>query len=179
MPKPVSIKLAIMKALTDVLHDSINGGEEYHHDLASVPNSVQRGRLLYGDDDPVPLVGIVEPPVNDLSFFAGMNGETRADNWRLIIQGWVQDDRIHPTDKAYDLAADVEKALSRIIDTSSPSRSGMGTAKPTYPDDYMLGGLIGGLRIEQPICRPAQDGVSSKAFFYIPIVIQVATDIGK
>lgn len=161
-----SYRLAVLKALTAHLQ-SITKANGYDYDLGpdgAFPNGkVFRGRTLFGEGDPVPLVSILESPRSDIGSFAGENGSERKENWSLLIQGWVADDVENPTDPAYGLMDAVERQLARLIKTSGH------TGDALYPDEYLLGRSVGDIQVLPGVVRPPMEQVSSKAFFYLPV----------
>lgn len=163
-----SYRLAVLKRLTTHLQ-GITPANGYEYDLspdAPFPKGkVFRGRTIFGQDDPVPLVSILESPRSDAGQFAGENGYQRSEGWGLMIQGWAADDVDNPTDPAYGLMEAVEHRLSRII--AQDASSGMAV----YPDEYMLGKTISSLTVLPGVVRPPMAEVSAKAFFYLPVRI--------
>lgn len=162
---PVPRQLDILKALTEHLEGiSVVGG--YSHDLAG---RVFRGRMVFGDDVPLPCVSILEAPRPDERPRAGGHENAfRAEDWVLLVQGWVEDDAHNPTDPAYMLKADVELCLSQLVAINE--QNGL----PRHPSAFRLGGRISGATIGPGVVRPPQDRISAKAFFYIPLVLNVA-----
>lgn len=159
------LKLTILKKLTALLA-SVTPANGYESDLAG---KVFRGRTLYGQEVPTTMVTIVESPRPDQPSFAGSNTVMQED-WLLLIQGWTKDDPVNPTDRLYPMMADVEKVLFRVI-----AENKVGGAM--YPEDYMLGRLIAGLQIGPGVVRPSSE-VSSKAFFYLPLRVSLARQVG-
>lgn len=165
-----SIQLFALKKLTLEL-EGITPANGYQFDMS---DRVFRGRLVYGDDDPIPMLSIVEhlQPDGNISVAGFLNSE-RAETWILLVQGWVENKPKNPTDDAYLLKAAVEKRLSDLIATDQS------TGNPLYPNRYLLGmkktiinitigpGLVSGPRAE----------VSAKAFFYLPVGISLAMSI--
>lgn len=163
-----SQKLAALKALTTHLRGitPANGyvaatwGTDY--DLSA---NVFRGRTLFGKNDPIPLISILESPRSDTGLSAGEHGRSRKEDWSLLIQGWATDNADNPTDPAYGLMDVVEHRLSRLTATSDL------TGDPVYPAEYLLGRSIADLAVLPGIVRPPVEQVSSKAFFYLPVRI--------
>lgn len=162
-----SKRLDILKALSQHLK-GIDGVSPYEHNLQA---AIFRGRTVYGDGYPVPMVSVIEGKAADYGNYADENQSVRKDSWLLLIQGWVEDDVVNPTDPAYGLMADVELRLSDIVAQEN------GRAK--FPGVYMLNGLISSLTVAQGVVRPPEDGVSSKAFFYLPVLVGLKSDITK
>lgn len=160
-------QLLILRRLTAHL-EGITAANGYTFDLAG---RVHRGRTTYGEETAVPCLSVLEAPrPDDAVRAAGGDRLQRAEQWTLLLQGWVPDDKDNPTDPAYELKAAVEKRLSEVV-----VEDGLGRA--VNPDAYMLGGLIVGMVIGPGVVRPPQEGVSGKAFFYLPLVIAMAADL--
>jgi len=87
------------------------------------------------------------------------------------VQGWSEDTKENPTDPAYELMADVRKALAKIVKRGHPTDA----AQIPNPD-LMLGGLITGMTMEPGIARPPIEQVSAKAFFWMRVKLQFVED---
>ena len=99
-------RLRVLKAMTATLK-SVTIENGYVHDLSM---AVFRGRDDFGDDDPLPLVSILEHP-DALDTTQAKNDSGAINPFRLLVQGFVKDDPENPTDPAYHLVADVITAL--------------------------------------------------------------------
>jgi hypothetical protein len=178
-----SKRLACLKALTTYLATEITLDNGYKHDLSTLPpdedgvevRRVVRGRDLFDDDDPVPMVSILESPNPDrFPNLAGKEDSGEADQkdkWIIYFQGWVNDDKDNPTDPAYELMADVKKALAKL------TRLKTETGSPMYPDIFLLGGLIADMGYEPGTVRPpAPEYQSSKAFFWMRVILEFVED---
>jgi hypothetical protein len=163
-------KLLILKRLTAHLETiSVAGG--YFNDLAG---KVFRGRMVFGDETTEPFVSLMEAP-RQIDPFGG-GGDSKAQQneaWTLLAQGIAQDDKLHPTDPAYLLLGDVQRAFGRLIETHP------NTGNPLYPDEYMLGGLVSDFRFQVPIVRPPEKDVSPVAIFYFPFTVDVVTNLAN
>lgn len=161
-----SYRLKVLKALTVHLQ-GITRANGYFYDLAPVgkDKKVWRGRTSFGDETALPMLSILESPRSDVGQYADAGSE-RSEFWNLMVQGWVKDDVENPTDPAYGLMDAVERHLLRIIATGK-------NGQPVYPNEYRLGGLISDLVVPPGVVRPPQEGVSSKAFFYLPIRVGI------
>lgn len=162
-------KLQVLKALCSHL-EGITAANGYNYDLT---NAVFRGRTIFGDSDPIPMLSVLESPRAVPGAGAGEHQLLRYDEWELLVQGWTHDDPINPTDPVYPLLDAVEKRLSEIVKIKSD-----GSGRPVNPATYRLGGLIGDLKFGPGIVRPPTDGVSSKAFFYLPVRVHLAANVG-
>lgn len=165
-------RLRLLKALTGHLKSEITPANGYQHDLSE---AVFRGKLLFDDSDPLPCVSVLESPDPDRApAFAGaqdrVNAPNSAEDWMLLIQGWAKDDKLNPTDPAYRLMADVRLALAKILQGDE-----MMSGRQAHPS-YMLGGLIEGMTMEPGVARPPQEGVSSRAFFWMRVRLKFVED---
>lgn len=167
-----SIKLAILKKLT--LHlEGITPVNEYVYDLS---NSIYRGRLLYGEETRSPFLSIVENLQADSpTDVAGEENVMSVNLWTLLVQGVGKNDTKHPTDDLYQLMAATEHRLARLIARNEND------GYPTYPTEHYLGlkdlKTISAMTIGPGIVSPPREGISSKAFFYLPLGINLVTDI--
>lgn len=172
--RPPSKRLRILQAIQQLLA-GINTAEGYAFDLA---DKVHINRLLFGQDVVGvngTLLSIIEAPRPDFAFFAGEGNFMRADKWTLMIQGVTPDDKTANSELwPYYLEQDVEVRLKRISEIRS---SGSGTGR--YPEHHMLGGMISSVEIAPPVIRPPEAQISSHNFFYLPIRLGVAVEIGE
>lgn len=167
-------RLKILKALTDLLKTaSTASGFSFDLGDTGLPGGrtqahVFRGRTEFGQSDPLPLVAILEAPKQPESTEGQQTGTTRAD-WDLLIQGFVKDDAVHPTDPAYLLSADVIRLLAA-------------EKRKEYGRDGGILGLgfgaqsITGIVIGTPVHRPADGETSSVAHFYLPVTLKLVED---
>jgi hypothetical protein len=170
---PDSIQLHILKAITIHLQ-GVTPANDYDFDLSA---AVFRGRLLYGDDVPLPMVSIVEHLQGDITTdTAGENQIERTETWILLVQGITRNAIENPTDETYNLKAAVEHRLARTIKMNAKG-------DPEFPDEYFFGlrslKAITGLTIGPGIVSPPREGISSRAFFYLPLGVGLATDISN
>lgn len=149
----------------------LNPDNGYTNDLR---NKVYRGRPLLGADivnkDELPVLSLMESPRTDIATYTGEWDAIRHDQWTLLMQGLVRDDKLNPTDHAYELCAEVEMHLARLVAVKRA------TGTPLYPNEHLLGGRIASLEIAPPIVRPPELGVSATAFFYLPLRAGVVVD---
>lgn len=169
-----SWQLAILKALTSHLQLITPAHPNAYEVDLSV--SVSRGRRIFGTDDPVPFVAILESLAADVSVDVSGLGNTNSNQtWILLLQGWTKQSDDHPTDEAYNLKAAVELQLSRLVQMDDR------TGDPMYPDEYMLGfykKVITGMSIGPGVVSAAlREEAANKAFFYLPLGIGLATTI--
>ncbi len=168
-----SKKLAIMKALTTHL-EGIN--PDFDHPGTDLPNTIDmrgkwfRGRIGFGAETVRPFGSILEAP-KPLDPNAVGDKANRSSKWTLLVQGFVVDDKENPTDPAYELLALTEARLARIIATEAK------TGEPAYPEEYLLARKISGLILGEGIVRPADPQVSPTAFFYLPVTVELTTNV--
>lgn len=160
-------QLAVLKALTTQLQ-MVTPGNGYDFDFT---DKVFRGRTLFGSETIVPFVSILEDPRPGQADSVGDTQYIRKPTWRLLVQGWAQDDPDNPLDPAYRMKASAEQVLARLV---QKDRSG----RPVFPDEYLLGKRAISIAIGPGVCRPGTD-VSTVAFFYLPVVIEYGEDLSQ
>lgn len=173
----ISKKLLIMRRLTEVLEGITPAWTDLPPEMAGVvcpwdmSKSVFRGRAFYGKETKPPFISLLEAP-RQLDPIYGGQTDVSAENWTLLVQGFVKEDQKHPTDEAYDLLAWVQMRLSRISQQQvNGGRGGM------YPLQFRLGSLVADVAMQIPIVRPGKDDVSDTAYFYQPISVGKVTDL--
>lgn len=129
-----SKKLTTLKALCAFLAAEVSVANGYKHDLAG---AVFRGRMFSTNNDPLPMVTLLENLDPD-RYPRQAGGENQHvvtnEDWVLLVQGWAIDDKENPCDTAYELMADVRKALAKLKQRPHPVTGG-----PENPN-YLLGG---------------------------------------
>jgi len=159
-------RLQILKRLTTHLQ-GITVANGFENDIG---DRVYRGRTSFGAETEIPALSLLESKPVDYGTYADEQKTVRMDSWTLLLQGWVEDDQENPTDPVYSLLADVEARLAQVI-ALNPN------GKPKYPTLYRLGGLINGMTLAQPIVRPPDEGLSATAYFYLPIQVDLISDL--
>ena len=174
-------RLRVLKALTGSL-EQITVANGYNHDLTK---RVFRGRDLFGgEDDPVPMVSILEPPLPIDQLVAPPLATNSTGDWDLLLQGFVDDDLRNPCDPAYLLLADVKRRLAiekaRTI-SNIPGLVGRGTADPfgMGTNKNAVSNIVKEIVIGPGVVRPPGDGISDKAYFWLNITIKIAEDIER
>ena len=166
-------RLRVLKAVSAKLKTiTVAGG--YQHDLADFTDSagrtgqerVFRGRPDFGFSDPRPMISILEHP-GAIDQLLGTAASTSAKgDWALLIQGFVEDDPIHPTDPAHLLAADVVKCLATEKRVNHENLFGFAYRKPCVLD----------IKIGSPIVRPWDEGISEVAYFFLAVTLTLSED---
>lgn len=180
-PNPLPFRLRVLTALTAALKE-ITPANGYEFNLADFdpgdgyPKArVYRGRAWFGDDDPIPMLSVLEADGAEEVSNPPHGVAAGRYEWPLIVQGFVDDDPSNPTDPAYILAADVVRRLA------------LETVRKVRPNDRaadtdILGiGLRGvnkltALKVGTPVVRPADD-VSAKAYFALPLTM-ITVELG-
>lgn len=163
----IPLRLRIQIALAAAL-ETINPDNEYTHDLRG---KVFRGRLMFGDSDPLPLVSILEPPTAPDQLPQPPNGTVSNGEWDLLVQGFVEDDKRNPTDPAHYLMAEVKQCLALAKEQPELDRQERGDTT------HILGiPAITRLNIGAGVVRPA-DEISANAYFWLNITLGLAEDL--
>ena len=162
MPEP--FRLAVQKRLTEAL-EGITIANGFYTDIG--PGKVFRGRLYYGDSDPIPMISILEEPLaaeTDLEPMGGTGGTTP---YNLMVQGFVSDNQANPTDPAHYLMADVKKVLARLNKERIATDRVLAFPEkaPTVLDIEFGGGVV----------RPPDD-LSAKAYFWLRVTLSLVED---
>lgn len=155
-----SFRLRILKALTEALEE-IDGTNGYTYNLVG---KVFRGRDTFGNSDPIPMLSILEAIEEKAQVPAPQSGSVSTGPWELLIQGFVEDDIIHPSDPAHNLMAEVKR---RLIQERVRERQ--------Y-NILGMGGKITELRISHGVVRPP-DEVSAKAYFWLRLTLVVVENL--
>lgn len=149
--------LQVLKALTASLEE-ITVANGYRHDM---PGKVFRGRMLYSETDPLPMLAINQPPMMPEDIEPPRGSSVSKTTLDLLVQGFVEDDRDNPTDPAYLLLDDVQKRL---------------VWERSREDGYnVLGfGSTVLMNLGQGIVRSPDGVVSDYAFFWLPVTLEFA-----
>ena len=138
--------------------------DESNAPLADMTGRVARGRLIFGEKDPVPMISILEVPIPLDQIVPPPDSTYSNGTWELLIQGFAKDDPEHPTDPAHVLMAATKQ---RLAEEKRKNR------------DFKLFGMgdkVTGLRIGAGVVRPP-DEVSAKAYFWLNLSIDVVEDL--
>lgn len=179
---PDTFRITVLKKLTE-LFQTITPTNGYANDLSVDSNTVrarvQRGRIQYGADDPLPMVSILEPPIPIDGLPQQVDNGTQNGPWLLLLQGWVEDDPEAPTDPAYALLSDVKQCLAKHIKQAPPrgarSPDLLGLALDPSGQGARRGNSVNKITIGRGAVRPA-DEVSDKAFFWLYLTIELTED---
>ncbi len=168
-------RLRVQKAIAAAISE-ISVADGYALDLA---DSVFRGRLIYGDNDSVPMISIIEPPLPNEMRPSPMVSTVEDGWWDIIVQGFVRDDRENPTDPAHVAMADVKRRLAMEL-----KRKGTG-ANARQPDPFGVNfnadgstrrNIIEQFKIGAGVVRPPEEAVSTKAYFWLTLRLKIVED---
>lgn len=163
------IRLRILKSLTDVLK-SITPVNGYSHDMGDFVEDevtrarVFRGRTIFGDNDPLPMMSILEDPRVEAPTQQSGTGK-QIGELILLVQGFVQDDKDNPTDPAHYLSAEVLKAL--------------GNEKRRSGNLFGMGPRVMSITFGSPVHRPPDNEVSEVAYFLVSVTIRFVEDLAN
>lgn len=162
----VPLRLEVLKRLSDGM-EQITVSNGYQHDLT---NAVFRGRAVFGEGDPIPMVSILEVPLPEEQFTAAADSGVYSGPWELVIQGFCQDDKKNPTDPAHYLLADVKRRLAEMKRERGRHEilGPWGTSRGVSP--------IENIYIGPGVVRPP-DEVSYTAYFWLTIRLNLVDDL--
>lgn len=174
-------KLRALQAVTDSIK-SISPAGGYVSDLsddvsvdAEHPERVFRGRAWFGDNDPLPMVSVLEgtSPADEV---AEPPADTTAGeyDWPILVQGFIKDDPVNPTDPAYFLLADVRRRLAAEMVRKLPNGRGA-------PDPFGLGAgrnRITKVKIGSGVVRPVDD-VSATSYFWLTVILRIVDNAAE
>jgi len=161
------LRLEIHKRLTAVLEE-ITVANGYAVDLEG---KVFRGRAIYGESDPLPMVSILEVPIPIDQRPAPGDSTYGSGGWELMVQGFAADDRDNPTDPAHIMLADVKKRLA-----TERKKLSWGPTQGSTAGILGLGRTITNFAIGPGVVRPP-DEISAKAYFWLTIELELAEDL--
>jgi hypothetical protein len=170
-----ALRLQILKALTAVIETvhPTDSESPYTFDLRA---AVFRGRIYYGDDDPLPMASLIEPPKELDQLEPPPDTGSGTGDWDLFVQGFVKDDPDNPCDPAYQMLAEVRMALLK-------ARAEPEARRKLGEQNYPLLGIINSkgkpgvtkLSVGFGVVRPP-DQDADVAFFFLPLRIQLVED---
>jgi hypothetical protein len=166
---PVPLRLRILKNLTVSLETVVH---EYTPEVGkarpAVPmtGKVFRGRTVFGESDPLPMFSILEAPIPvDQIPTEGDNTGSKG-RWELLVQGFVEEDHLHPTDPAHYLLAECKARLA------------WEKARNSDFNILGLGKHVLDIEIGPGVVRPP-DEISAKAYFWLNVSLTLAEDLLK
>lgn len=161
MPEP--FRLRVQKALSDRLEEIVTT-----LDGVSMAGRVFRGRVLFGVDDPLPMLSILEEPIQEDSREAPGWGTSARTGYRLMIQGFVDDDATNPTDPAHYLLADVMVKLAEVQTEAEAAQRVF-----NFPEKAPT---VERIDFGPGVVRPPDDEISAKAYFWLQVSLELVED---
>lgn len=159
-----------MKAVTAQLK-TITPQNGYEHDMSDTTDEVgrtvervSRGRTQFGSTDPIPMLTILEDP-RAIESNNAPDSTASANRLRLLIQGFVKDDKENPLDPAYQFSAD---AISALVKAKADRFNILG-----------MGGVITAMTFGQPAHRPGRDEISDYAYFVFGVTLTMIEDLER
>lgn len=166
-------RLRVMRAISTYLK-TITPANGHLHDFSDFVDSagrpaerVFRGRTVYGDNDPLPMLSVLEDPRAREPINAPGTAVVAQNQFRVLIQGFVEDDKDHPLDPTYFASADVVSALVKGKKVRDYNFLGLGALAP----------CITAISIGEPVHRPPDDDVSAVAYFLVPVTLTLAENL--
>ncbi len=176
-------RLRVLKAICEVI-ETIKPVNGFEFDLSpelindanenGVIRKVFRGRDVFGESDPVPMVYLLETPTEQDQIPGQSDNPTITGPWEILIGGYVDSDINNPTDPAHRLMGEVKSVLGKQKERKKPM---------TQIADYFGFGdrktnVIKGFQISPGIVRPP-DEVSAKAYFYLTVTLTITEDTSR
>lgn len=156
-------RLRVLQALQASLRE-INPSNGSIYDLSQ---NVFVGRDIFGDDDPVPLVCILESVDEDPSIPSANDNPNRVGPWPLLIQGFIEaQEGDQPLAPAYRLSAEVERQLAKERMRCGRENNALG-----------MQGMVDRIYFSKSIVRPADGQVSDKAYFWLRLTLNIAENL--
>lgn len=155
-------RLRILKNLTALLQTiTVTNGYKFDLDKA-----IFRGRAVFGDGDPVPMVSILDAVKVSEGLPIQFDGTEAPGVWTLLLQGWTEDDLTgNPTDETHILLAEVKRCITQHRVENARNYSFLG-----------MGGKVTDIRYNGGVVRPSED-VSGKSFFWLLLDLALVEDL--
>ncbi len=159
MPEP--FRLRVQKALGARLEEitTTDGGQ-------AMIDRVFRGRVMFGEGDPIPMLSILEEAIQEDPDDAPAEGKAAVTTYRLMIQGFVRDDPVNPTDPAHFLMADVLVKLAEVKDESAETERVF-----SFPDKAPT---VLSIDFGPGVVRPPDGEISAQAYFWLTVSLKLA-----
>ena len=156
-------RLEVLRRLTTLLEAIVPSNS----DVTIMTDRVHRGRIIFGEETPLPFICIMEPPVPIEQIPQPHGSDSTSGDWDLLIQGFVEDDKKNPTDPAHFLAADVRKALvtHRALN-----------ARKDILGFGMKDNVVERITVGAPVVRNSDD-ISASAYFWLPVTLKIVESL--
>lgn len=165
-------RLRVLKAICNQIK-TVKPANGFANDLSDFVDAVGRpaervfrGRTVYGDNDPLPMVAVLEDPRTLEANNGSANSQAAVNEFKILIQGFVTDDKLHPLDPAYRLSAEV---ITALVAGKKERFDILGTGSRAP--------CVTSLQIGQPVHRPPDDEVSAVSYFLIGVTLTLAENL--
>lgn len=168
LPFRLKVLSRITEQLQGITRDMPGALPCYSYSLApdeTFPDGrVLRGRGTYGTNDPLPMICIIEDPKQAEQDAVPEQSDAAPGSWDILIQGFIKDDPVHPTDPAYFLLADTKAKLHQAK-AEKRNILGLGYKQPSVEELHIGAGVV----------RPADD-LSVTTYFWLPVRLKLVED---
>jgi hypothetical protein len=156
-------RLEVLRRLTSLLETVTTTDPE----VPNMAGRVHRGRIIFGEETPVPFICIMEPPVPVEQIAPPHGSDSTSGDWDLLIQGFVDDDKVNPTDPAHVLASSARQVLAthRAINARKDIL-GFGERN----------NVVESITIGAPVVRNSDD-ISPTAYFWLPVTLKLVESL--
>lgn len=173
MANTYPFRLEVLRRLTAVIESIGAPGPYQSYYETDMTNRVFRGRAMFGESDPIPMIAIVEPPVPVEQIPTPDGSDASTGVWELMVQGFVVDDPVNPTDPAQVLSSAVRRRLAfERMKIQGPRKMNQ-VGILNFGD---IANTIEDMFIGEPKVRPSDD-ISTKAYFWLPVSFKLAEDL--
>lgn len=159
------LRLRIQRKFTEIL-ETATFTYPYAAGVVTSPmaGKVFRGRVIFGDDDPLPMLSLLEVPIPLDQVPSPPDSEFSSGRWELLVQGFVDDDPLNPTDPAHWLMAEVKRVLAEERKKNSDFRL------------FDMGKKVRNMWVGPGVVRPP-DEISAKAYFWLNVTLELVEDL--
>lgn len=159
------LRLRILKKLTTILEGATF---EYPYSGGTVNTAltgkVFRGRVIFGDSDPLPMLSILEVPIPLDQVPSPPDSPYSTGRWELLVQGFVEDDPENPTDPSHWLMAETKRVLAEERKKNRDFKL------------FDMGKKVKNMWIGAGVVRPP-DEISAKAYFWLNVTLELVEDL--
>lgn len=162
------LRLRIVKKLTSIL-EAVEFAYPYAAEQGgpvqvAMTGRVFRGRVIFGDSDPLPMLSVLEAPIPLDQVPSPPDSSASTGRWELVVQGFVDDDPLNPTDPGHWLMAQVKAALA------------VERRKNRDFQLFDMGHHVVNMWVGQGVVRPP-DEISAKAYFWLNVTLELVEDL--
>lgn len=162
MAEDTVLRLRILRKLTTWLEGV--DGVLFDLGVNDMAGRVFRGRVIFGESDPIPMLSILENPIPLDQIDSPSDSVDSTGDWELLVQGFADDDKDNPTDPAHVLMAATKSRLAELMQQNK---------------DFAILGMgkhITKIRVGSGVVRPP-DEISAKAYFWLGLSLTVVENL--